>query len=257
MFALTPIVNSMLDLHEAGDWKEGVEAFQADLTNRMFAAGLLRKDVWVDVEEVGVYPDNREGAMLVPVDVHDLLLRMSTDGFSWAQWTAMGCDVPQSEVGRAWCNHNVKLAEGSGGLLPPYRPDILKVLTGRGSHGTAAIRVMKMGAVGIHDDICSDGVISRSKIMEKNPTMALPLERGCRYDIIHSSLVIACPRLMGVLSRLGNASHNVFRVATALQHCNRIHALAVQQMNRGPTPQGQFFNGSSDRLFNPSAQPIR
>ena len=32
---------------------------------------------------------------------------------------------------------------------------------------------------------------------------------------------------MEVLSRTGNASHSVYRVQTALQHCNRIHQLAV------------------------------
>ena len=59
--------------------------------------------------------------------------------------------------------------------------------------------------------------------------MEQPLSQGCSYDVIKAELVIACPRLMETLSRTGNAGHSVYRVQTALQHCNRIHQLAVNR----------------------------
>ena len=59
--------------------------------------------------------------------------------------------------------------------------------------------------------------------------MEHPLVKGCPYDVIKAELVVECPRLMEVLSRTGNAGHSVFRVQTALQHCNRIHQLAVNR----------------------------
>ena len=106
---------------------------------------------------------------------------------------------------------------------------MLTVLTGRGSHGTAAIRAMLFGAKGIHPDICAEGLVSKSKICKRQPIMEQPLVKGCPYDVIKAELVVECPRLMEVLSRTGNAGHSVFRVQTALQHCNRIHQLAVHR----------------------------
>ncbi len=62
--------------------------------------------------------------------------------------------------------------------------------------------------------------------------MSQPIRKGCPYDVVKAELVMACPRLMEVLSRTGNAGHTVLRVQTALQHCNRIHTLvATKQMN--------------------------
>ena len=136
-------------------------------------------------------------------------------------------------VGQAWRAQNEALAKASDGLLAPYQGGMLEVLTGRGSHGTAAVRAMKMATKGIHPEVCSDGYVSKSKICERQRSMEQPVERGCPYDVIKSELVIACPRLMEVLSRTGNAGHNVFRVQTALQHCNRIHQLAVNRQKAG------------------------
>ena len=121
--------------------------------------------------------------------------------------------------------------KGCDGLLAPYQGDTLTVLTGRGSHGTAALRAMQFGAKGIHPEICAGGHVSKPKIIEAQPSLEQPLLKGCPYDIIKSELVIACHRLMEVLSRTGNAGHSVFRVQTALQHCNRIHQLTVARQN--------------------------
>ena len=88
---------------------------------------------------------------------------------------------------------------------------------------------MQFGAKGIHPEICADGFVSKSKICDKQPSLEQPLNKGCPYDVIKAELVIECPRLMEILSRTGNAGHSVFRVQTALQHCNRIHQLAVNR----------------------------
>ena len=59
--------------------------------------------------------------------------------------------------------------------------------------------------------------------------MEQPIVKGCPCDVVHPDLVVACPRLMEILSRTGNAGHNVFRIQTSLQHCNRIHAIVCSQ----------------------------
>ena len=47
--------------------------------------------------------------------------------------------------------------------------------------------------------------------------------------MVPAALVVAVPRLMGILSRTGNAGNNVFREQTVIQHSNRIHAIAVRK----------------------------
>lgn len=224
---IAPVINALIQQHDDGKMADGVETFQEEMLNRIEAAGLMEKNKWLQVDVVGVHPDNREHAMLVPVDVHNLLQRMCTDGWSFKRWTALACEVPRNELGKSWCKKNVELVVGSDGLLPTINPDLIEILTGRGSHGTAAVRCMKLGCKGIHDEICLDGFVSRSKICEKQTSMSQPITKGCPYDVIKSELVEACPRLMEVLSRTGNAGNNVFRIQTALQHCNRIHNLII------------------------------
>mgnify|MGYP000143521087 FL=1 len=229
---ISPLINMMIEEHDSGESYLGVEAFQEDLIGRVRAAGLMEKK-WIMPEWVGVHPDNREKAMLVPIDVHDLLARVAQDGWSFKKWDALACEIPAGPVGQEWRRQNEELAKGSDGLLAPYQGDMLQVLTGRGSHGTAAIRAMTMGAKGIHPEICAEGCVSKSKICERQPSMEQPLSKGCPYDVIKAEMVIASPRLMEILSRTGNAGHSVYRVQTALQHCNRIHQLAVSRQKAG------------------------
>ena len=77
----SPIINKMIEAAELGEIEDGLEVFQELMVEKMRQACLLDDDVWLDVERVGVHPDNREGAGIVPIDVHDLLLRMFQDGF--------------------------------------------------------------------------------------------------------------------------------------------------------------------------------
>ena len=232
---LAPVINQLLEQHDSGESEIGAESFSEDIICRIDAAGLLEKGRWVKVQHVAAHVDNREGAMLVPVDVHELLYYIVTNaGWSEVKWNALACEIPNNETGQSWRLANVELADQSDGLLPRCNPDMLQIVTGRGSHGTAAVRCMEFAAKGIHAELCSeDGRISKSKIIERQPSMKEPLTKGCRYDVIKSDLVEACPRLMEILSRTGNSGNNVFREQTALQQCNRLHALAAAYQKVG------------------------
>ena len=82
--------------------------------------------------------------MLVPVDVHKLLCNIVTNsGWSWEKWNALACEIPNNETGQQWRLANVELADLSDGLLPTCNPDMLQIASGRGSHGTAAVRCME------------------------------------------------------------------------------------------------------------------
>ena len=162
-----PVVNTMIADFYNGVLKDGVQVFQEVLLSKMNAAGLSDNDEWYQVDVVGVHPDNREKTGLVSVDAHDLVLRMHRDGFRMSLVDCVACQIPPTAEGEKWRQTNEKLALESDGLLPPYQGSFLQIVTSRGSHTTAGIRIVKFGARAVHDDLALDGKVSSSKICEQ------------------------------------------------------------------------------------------
>ena len=162
-----PVVNTMIADFFANTLKDGVQVFQEVLLSKIRAAGLLEDDQWHQVDDVGCHPDNREKTGLVSVDAHDLVLRMHRDGFRMSLVDCVACQIPPTAEGEKWRQTNEKLALESDGLLPPYQGSFLQIVTSRGSHTTAGIRIVKFGARAVHDDLALDGKVSSSKICEQ------------------------------------------------------------------------------------------
>ena len=226
--AVAPIFNKDIQYFLDGKESEGVHIFQSKLLE-LIATAQLSDTRWVAVFKVGVHPNNRENTGLVPIDVHDLLLHIVNQGWSWKAVDALACEIPPTDEGKAWRDFNQKLMISSDGLLAASCPGALEILTVRGSHTSACVRCYALGSKGVHPELCEDGAISKSKILSKQPSMAEPLDKGIPFLTLRWQLVQACPKLMEVLSRTGNASHGVARVETALQACSRIHNLASAQ----------------------------
>ena len=213
---VAPAINAMLEAFEANaaemSSSMGVEDFDNMMMDYIFSAGLLKVGEIIQVDYVGVHPDNRERAMVVPVDAQDLLHRWATiDGFSLKKWRAFGCTIPAGEVGQTWKDKNKELAVASNGLLPPCTQE-LEVVTGRGSHSTTALRCAKFNAKSIHADLAgADGCISTSKVVEMKTSFKTAFEQGVPYDVIPGELALACPKLMEILSRTGNSGNDVYR----------------------------------------------
>ena len=206
---------------------EGVQPFQEKLLAAIKEAG-LSDERWIDTFKVGVHPDNRDNCGLVPVDVHELLAIIVAAGWSWRECDgALACEIPPNALGNSWRAFNDVLAKKSDGYLADCASDHLEVVSARGSHTTAGVRCVHFGSKGIHDHLCTDGRISRSKIIERQPSMREPLDKGMKYIVIRWQLAEACPRLMEILSVTGNASHGAARVQTALQACRRVFSLAT------------------------------
>ena len=221
-----PIVQKLLEDFENNAMQDGVSTFQDKLMQLLEGAGLI--DIKnVSVAKVGVHPCNRDGAGLVPVDVQDLLLHIVKNGWSHNAVDAMAIEIPPSAEGQTWRKFNEKLCDESDGLLASVDREALEVVTVRGSHTTAAMRAMLAGCKGIHDELCTQGKLSYSKISEIQPSMQEPASKGIQYKVVKHQLATACPGLATVLSRTGNAIHGVHRHVTALQMCSRMHAHAA------------------------------
>ena len=195
---------------------------------------------WIPVRRVGAHPHNREHAGIVPIDMQDLLKRMTYDGWNWELVDTLACEVPPRgvlgedhnkhmvDLHKWFVDSNMSLVKPAGGLLPQCFPDELDIVTARGTHTTAAVRCYEQeGVKGIHPETMGDDeCISKAKILERQPTMNEPLQRGIEYETICWQLVQDCPRLMEILSRTGNVHHSIFRQETTLQACCRIHQIA-------------------------------
>ena len=221
-------INTMVDrfLDAEAPLKMGSEAFHDRVVSLLLEEKLASKKK-LDTRVVGVHPDNRERQGLVPYEAHQLLSLIAPNGWSWSKVNALASEVPPGEIGDAWRAFNRDLIASTDGLLPPIDTTMMEAASGCGSHTTAAVNLMHFGCKGIFENCTHNGLISKSKIIEAQPSMAEPLE-GIPYIVLKWQLTAACPRLMEALSRTGNASHGIERVATALQGCSRVHSLFVQ-----------------------------
>ena len=232
--AVAPELRTLVKAHEEGTFKGGVEALNSLIQNTIKKAGLWTYEIR-HPSVVGVHPDNREKAMVVPIDVHDLLLLFQENGYNAALWDALAVTIPQGPVGEEWRKKNAELVAGSEGQLAQVDASSLEILTGRGSHGSAALRCVIHGALSPHKSLCDiHGQVSKAVLLQHQPSWQEPLEQGLYYNIFPGELEIEVPGLLAALSRMGNAHHDVFRHKTALQMCNRIHSVLKTKMQNKP-----------------------
>ena len=227
---VAPQLRDLVRQHEEGTFKGGVEALNSLIMKTIEEAGLWTMEIR-HPSVVGVHPDNREQSMLVPIDVHDLLLKFQENGYNPNLWDALAVSIPQGPVGEEWRKKNTELVAGSEGQLADVDASALEILTGRGSHGTAALRCVIHGASSPHKSLVDQhGLVSKAMLLQYQPSWQQPLEQGLMYRIFPGELEIEVPGLLAALSRMGNAHHDVFRQKTCLQMCNRIHSVLKNKM---------------------------
>ena len=92
-------INALIDDFDKGDCSEP-EVFQQELLD-IIKEARLSDERWVKCLKAGVHPDYRDGLMLTPVDVHDLMLFIVMVGWSWTQCEhALACEVPPTPLGQ-------------------------------------------------------------------------------------------------------------------------------------------------------------
>ena len=228
---VAPALRHMVHQHENDTFPEGVEAFNTEIMRMVVESGLVQQETR-QLDNIGVHPDNREKGMLVPVDCHDLLLIFSENGYSPKLWDVLAARVPKGPEGDNWRQANVDLLNVSDGLLATQTKDNIEVCTGRGSHSCSALRLAKFGGRSVHPELAGpDGQVSKAKFLALQPSWTPLLQHGVTIQVMPGELELAVPGLLACLSRVGNASHDVYRQPTSLQMCSRIHSLYVVQNN--------------------------
>ena len=226
--ALAPMINQALADFASGTMRVGNEDFDQMMQRVIEGAGLWERRAY-DVAKVAIHPDNREEEMAVVGECHYLVDRMVEDGFNPKRWSALACTLPPGPEGLRWIELNLKLITDTDGYLAPVRADEIEIFTARGSHGTSALRIAKLGAKSVHAHLAGpDGMVSKEVICELAPSLRDPIDNGVYYDVIPGELAVACPTLMETLSRNGNNFNDVFRLQSSLQICSRIHKLSLR-----------------------------
>ena len=109
--AVAPIINEWIEMFTAGI-PDGTEAFQCHILSEI-ANVRLGEDRWVPIWKVIVHPANREGAVLVPIDVHDLLRILNHNGWNWARVDACACEIPDADR-KDWLARYLEVVEQDG-----------------------------------------------------------------------------------------------------------------------------------------------
>ena len=162
--------------HEENTFPEGAEALSAKVEDILDRANLMENRT-CNVDRLGVFPGNRETAMLIPVEVQHLLHEsLLKNGWNASKWNCMALTVPDS-LRDEWAKANNDLVLRAQGHLPAIHD--MELATGRGSHGTAALRSVLFSCKSIYIDIAdSNGHISMAKCLEQQPSLKAPLEEG-------------------------------------------------------------------------------
>ena len=94
---VAPILIKLIEEWDEGKSNMRVQPFQQLILDLIDAVGLsyIR---WCDADKVGVHPSNREEVGLVPIDVHELLLRIVLAGWSWPTCDCLATEIPPTSV---------------------------------------------------------------------------------------------------------------------------------------------------------------
>ena len=235
-----PAVNAILE--EADGLTDRALQIQA-IAGRVMAVleseGLVSRER-VAPQNVGVHSCNRNGAMVDPHHVHELLAMFVLKGFNPGECRqALAAQISPGDDGAKERAKNEQLTKRSYNLLAPCQGDRLKVLTVINSHTSAVLR-----AVQFSDEarikVCpatqhlagNDGVhLSRGRVLELCSSLRKPSDEGIEYIVIPHQLTALCPTLMSVLSEADNAKHSTYRRETALQTMMNLHKRIVQAVD--------------------------
>ena len=203
-------LRELVQAHEAGTYPEGAEALSAKITSILKEAKLIEVRTNVQVDNVGVHPSNRGDSGLVPFDVHGLLFEtFFENGYNEEKWGCVAITTPPKDK-EAWLEINMGLNKKSNGLLPPISD--MELATGRGSYGIAALRACKVPTLSSNPDIADhSGHVSLHKIIDRQPSMRIPLERGVPIKVLRGEVEEAVPGLFKVISRAGNVTNSQYR----------------------------------------------
>ena len=191
----------------------------------LWAANLCYKAA-IDVIFAGVWPGNREWQGLLLSDVLELEVEFALQGWGKELANAYAVEIPPTPEGQEWREVNQRLWDENEGFLAPTNKDDLTICTLRGSHTTASIRNIKLGAKCNDERITTNGRIATETILEKNPSLKEPC-KGIEYVIVRHEIASAMPEIVEAICRAGNSDHGTQRKASLINVWRRMFQVLI------------------------------
>jgi hypothetical protein len=188
-------------IYQHGDADEGVLNLEATNIKALAETVMdvcLKNDVgyWTQCKpgELGIHQKNRHGGGADAVDMASNVKGLVTLGFSnkESHLNAGGELGPKgSDARKEAVDFNKQISESE--YFPPFVEDRNKVLCCSGTHtgiGVKAVdsEVLAVRSEGVSELLNDEGHWSKSKIIEKCPTMKVPLEQGIWYFVVRFEL---------------------------------------------------------------------
>ena len=146
----------------------------------------------------GIHPENRSQAGVDPINAHNLLLKISKQGYSESKLEdPMGFE--KAEHGDAHdkqekFNDN-NFAE-AGGYIKPISFRDVEYLPVTCSHTVAAANIIEGEGPGLREELCDEkGNIDKSKVLQLCPSWQEALSQGIPCVVFKRELEVACSEL--------------------------------------------------------------
>jgi hypothetical protein len=200
------------------------------------------------------HPWNRGHDILEPADVPEKIAEISDIGWDLNKVAdASAVRMPRDPAKRKEIEDvNAKLTEMSDGLLPPVVPGMATIQVTACSHTTAGLKCANFGTKRDIARISESGAMSKSVIVGRQPSMEEPIEKGMRYLVLEPIVQELWPAYVEMTIEAANASNNLAKPDTPLQHMLKAHRYMLEAAKKGePIDQKQSFArffGSSRRI---------
>ena len=167
------IVDSAMGMARKADAimrKQQIKAAADEIMRMLRGAGLVY-DETVDIDNIGVHPENRFGSGPTALNVHKLISAIIEMGWSWLECGGARAFEAQTDPEKRATQEtfNCTNIERADGQLAGVRMADLRILTVTCSHTVAGVRAVKHGAKSdvLKEELLSpDGNISKEKVFE-------------------------------------------------------------------------------------------
>ena len=175
----------------------------------------------VHASTILVHPKNRDGIGICAYDVHQNLADICDaewhDGFFKGCITDISPDMLEETL-----QSNEELVQGSKGMLAPIDKSIAQYMTLRGSHTNQGHRLVLASWPHFDVSITNNGKLSRSKVVEKSPSMEQVLQVGANYLLIPSWVLAKYPGMDLLIQSSGNVVQNIAKIESDIQQLAKV-----------------------------------
>ena len=179
-----------------------------------------------NARHVGVHPKNRYGDGIIPSHVTKLAAVFALKGFSIEELgIPRATELPPAGHPRrlVFEAFMANIVNKSDGVLPPYDPNEMEIVSGQRSHTNQSCRLWIKGApCDGNDKLSVNGKYAISKLASLRPSYNEACQEGLPWEVIPWEVEDDFPMIMDLIQEGGNAALTAAQRETKLEMCLKI-----------------------------------